>query len=37
MSEFEKFFWTVWNWLYKYLYEVLGGEYNEDYLVEIPE
>ena len=30
-TEFEEFFWKMWNELYKYLCEVFGTEVNEDW------
>ncbi len=32
---FEKYFWKMWNELYKYLCEALGEEVNEDWLVPV--
>ena len=35
LAALEKYFWQMWNELYKYLCEVLGEEFNEDWLVPV--
>ena len=34
-AELEKYFWQMWNELYKYICEIFGEEVNEDWLVPV--
>lgn len=36
-AAFEEFFWQIWNWLYVYLCEILGGVVNPDWMAPLPE
>ena len=34
-AKLEKYFWQMWNELYKYICEIFGEEVNEDWLVPV--
>ncbi len=36
-ADFEAFFWELWNKLYEYLCELMGGEVNPDWYAPLPE